>query len=182
MKLYSRFKVYNVYFIIAVLMLTFTACNEKVDHKYSYFFKDGLILNSSNHQLYSGTIKTSVNNKKLVYDVKNGEKDGSFVTYFSNGNVEMVGEMSKNKNSGYWRYFYSNGNLESEGNFKNDVAEGNWKWYYPDGSLKEEGTYFNGKKNGTWIKYLPDGRPSKKNIYSQDEKLNEVEYYKLSSV
>ncbi len=181
MKLYSHFKVCYVYFVF-VIMLSFTACNKKMDYKYSYFYKDGLILNSYTQQLYTGTIKTSINDKELIYDVKNGKKDGSFITYFSNGNVEMIGEMSKNKNSGYWRYFYSNGNIESEGNFKEDVAEGNWKWYYPDGSLKEEGTFFNGKKNGTWIKYHPDGKPLQKNIFLDDKKLNEVEYYNIRSV
>ncbi len=181
MKLNSHFKVYYVY-LVPILMLAFTACNKKVDHKYSYFFKDGLILNSSTQKLYSGTISTNLNDKKLVYDVRNGEKEGSFVTYFENGKVEMIGEMSKNKNSGYWRYYYTNGSIESEGYFSNDIAEGSWKWYYPDGRLKEEGSYFNGKKNGVWVKYEPDGKPIKKNIYFKDKKLNEVEYFDTKSV
>jgi antitoxin component YwqK of YwqJK toxin-antitoxin module len=181
MKLYSRFKVCCIYFIPFV-MLVFSACNKKVDHNYSYYFKDGLILNSTTQQLYTGVINTKVNNKKLVYDVLNGKKNGTFVTYFANGRVEMIGEMNKNKNSGYWKYYYSNGTLESEGNFNNDVAVGNWKWYYPDGSLKEQGAYQNGKKNGVWLKFESNGKPLQKNIYVNDKKVSELEYYKFQSV
>ena len=181
MKLYSHFKVRYIYFI-PIVMLWFTACNQKPNHQYSYFFKNGLIINSSTHQLYSGKINTTVNNQKLVYDVVNGEKNGSFVTYFSNGRVEMMGQMTNNKNSGYWLYYYINGNIESEGNFKDDVADGNWKWYYPDGSLREEGAFSNGKKNGVWTKFEPDGKPILKMIYYEDKKINEIEYYKNKSV
>ena len=181
MKLHSHFKVSYIHLAI-VVMLLLTACNNKPNHEYSYFFKDGLILNSDTQQLYSGQISTKLNDKKLVYDVVNGEKTGSFVTYFANGRVEMIGQMSKNKNSGYWRYYYRSGAIESEGNFNNDVAEGNWKWYYPDGSVKEEGIFSNGKKNGVWIKFEPDGKPALKMIYLEDKKISEVEYYKTMSV
>ncbi len=180
MKFLIHFKSYLLLLFTSLLFL-FNSCSDKIGGKYGYFFKDGMIINSATNKLYSGRIDAVINNKKLVYDVVKGKKEGTFISYFSNGKVEMIGTMQGNKNSGYWKYYYSNGNIESEGNFINDEADGNWKWYYPNGKLKEKGIYLDGKKNGVWIIFEKDGKPQSKLIFVEDKKVNEIEYYKSRS-
>ena len=42
---------------------------------------------------------------------------------------------------GYWEVYYSNGNLWYKGWYKNGKREGYWEEYYPDGILWFKGFY-----------------------------------------
>jgi antitoxin component YwqK of YwqJK toxin-antitoxin module len=42
---------------------------------------------------------------------------------------------------GYWEYYYSNGNLESKGSYKNGDKDGYWEYYWNNGVLRYSGRY-----------------------------------------
>ena len=76
---------------------------------------------------------------------KDGKRDGSWINYYSNGQLCYKGEYKNGKRYGSWFYYYNNGQLNSKGNFWLDDKEGSWVFFYKDGFIDEElsGTYKN---------------------------------------
>ena len=81
-------------------------------------------------------------------NIKNGKKEGPWLSYYSNGQLSSKGEYKNGDLEGPWLSYYSNGQLSSKGEYKNGDLEGPWVSYYSDGSVNEEctGTYKNGEK------------------------------------
>lgn len=162
------------FILFAVLLLT--SCNPKntdlTDNE--LYSKNGLIYSRITAQAYTGSIKDTIKNQILEYEVVKGIKNGIFRITSSDGVVLMNGTIKNNKNEGKWEYFYSNGQLESTGNFKNDIAVDTWRWYYQDGKLKEEGDFKSGKRNGLWIMYDKDGFIKSKVSFIEGVKVYEI--------
>ena len=58
------------------------------------------------------------------------------------------GSMKNGKPEGSWETYWDNGQLSLKGNYKNGKRKGSWESYHEDGSVKEKytGTYKNGVK------------------------------------
>ncbi len=137
---------------------------------------DGLLYRIGSKISFTGRVIDTVQKRIMEYDVVNGMKNGEFLLYYPNGNVEIFGHIESNKYTGKWYYFYPDGQLESEGYFKDDNAYLIWRWYYRNGSLKEEGSYVKGMKEGSWKSYNLDGSVKTKIIYHKDEIFSQVDY------
>ena len=62
---------------------------------------------------------------------------------------QFNGLIENGKREGSWISYWGNGQLWKEGDYKNDKEEGYWVWYNYDGTIITElltGTYKNGKK------------------------------------
>ena len=57
-----------------------------------------------------------------------GEVDGAF----------QRGSIKKGKKEGSWMSYHDNGQLNQKGNFKNGKEEGSWESYYDDGTIWKE--------------------------------------------
>ena len=79
---------------------------------------------------------------------KDGKRDGSWVTYWDNGQLSFKGDYNNGKRDGSWVRYWDNGQLWKKGNYKNSKREGSWVDYNKDGSVDTElsGIYKNGKK------------------------------------
>jgi antitoxin component YwqK of YwqJK toxin-antitoxin module len=68
------------------------------------------------------SIKVFYNDDKLYLkgNFIDGKKNGLFIWYHKNGQVECTGEYSSDKRIGMWNYYYSNGNLHKKVNFIED--------------------------------------------------------------
>jgi len=57
------------------------------------------------------------------------------------------GKLKNGKREGLWVFYWDNGQLNSKGTYKNGKEEGFWVGYNDDGTVWEEytGTYRNGK-------------------------------------
>ena len=75
-----------------------------------------------------------------------GEVEGQSQGKFRNGLRE-----------GYWVRFHDNGQLNYRGNYKNGKKVGHWVHYYPNGQLGSKGDYKNGNRVGYWVRYWEDG-------------------------
>ena len=111
---------------------------------------DSIIYKPGTKEVFNGTWKGEIDSFKLEFEVVNGKKEGSFKSYYPNGNLLMSGQMKNNCNIGEWKYYYENGNLESFGNFDSDMPEGKWTWYYPDKKLKQVGYFHLGQRDSIW--------------------------------
>jgi len=142
--------------ILSIAVVSFS-CGEKYDSGRDLYTKDGLIYKIGEKKPFTGIVKGKANKKVVEYEVKNGLKDGEFILYFTNGNVEIKGKIVDGENEGEWNYYYANKLLQSQGGFKNDLVDGKWVWYFPNGNLKEEGKYVDGKREGEWLSYNDGG-------------------------
>ena len=94
------------------------------------------------------------------------ERDGVYYKKFSDvpfsGKVTEIykGSIKNGKREGAWISYYDNGQLDFKGNYKNGKREGAWISYWSNGQLRYKGNYKNGKEEGEWIDYervLRDG-------------------------
>jgi antitoxin component YwqK of YwqJK toxin-antitoxin module len=54
---------------------------------------------------------------------------------------------------GKWIFYYTDGNVEQEGIYSEDVPDREWIWYYPEGTKKREESYLLGKLEGQYKEY-----------------------------
>ena len=102
-----------------------------------------------------------------------GLKNGDFVSYYLNGNLQAKGSFKDNKFSGKWELFYDDGkpklNFEAEGNDikiidawdpqgKKIVDNGKGNYKADLGSLYWTGKLENGKPDGKWKAMKTDDR------------------------
>ena len=71
------------------------------------------------------------------------------------------GTIKNGKREGAWVSYHKNGRLEFKGNYKNGKGEGERVVYNDSGTLMQKGTYKDGKKEGYWVVYLKDGTVDK---------------------
>ncbi len=83
-------------------------------------------------------------------EASTGRKTGLFV-YYSNTGLKIKEEnYTGDLKEGTYKTWYANGNIEYEGCYKNDKQNGLWKHWFVDGSTKSEGNYLVGEKEGEW--------------------------------
>ncbi len=133
-------------------------------------FRDSLYYADSTSTVpYTGRNKSKILDQIIEYDVVNGIREGDFIVYYPNMNIQILGKLSNNKNIGEWKYYYSNGALETVGKFLDDKPAGKWIWYYPNGKIAEEGILLEGKREGVWKSYDSLGAAKILRTYKMDE-------------
>ena len=78
-------------------------------------------------------------------------KGDSLKSFYENGSIKT--EWGKNKGNGTYIKYYSNGNLMSESEYSKGVLNGVHKEYYESGKIKEESFYMQGEKTGPYVYY-----------------------------
>lgn len=78
---------------------------------------------------------------------------------------------------GPFLYYYSNGNLESQGSYANDKRIGLWLHYHSNGMMRDSINYDNGKPFGTELKWHPNGIMSDSVIFNSDGRNLRVHWF-----
>lgn len=147
--------------VISILLITFFSIHitsERTTSKaINFSYKDGLFYQKNSSELFTGKIIDTAD-VVIEFEVVNGKKNGSFKTYYLNGQIEKLGYIINNRNEGEWKYYFPNGQIESFGSFRKDLPEGKWEFYYENGIKKCEGDYKQGKRKGEWIYYDEKGK------------------------
>jgi len=88
-----------------------------------------------------------------------GNKDGHWKEYFTDGSLKAEGNYEDGKPMGEWKYYHLNGKTEQMGKFsKQGKPDGKWKWFYENGKLLREENYRNGLRDGLLSEYDEDGK------------------------
>ena len=90
-------------------------------------------------------------------DFKNGILHGKSITYHDNGQLASEGNRKNGYREGTATWYYYNGQLMSEGKYKRSVLEGTWVEYFDNGQLKSKGEYKDSRREGAWVFYNKDG-------------------------
>ena len=119
-------------------------------------FRDGLYFKKFTDVPFTGKLTGNPQGS-----FKNGQREGAWVHYYENGQLEYKGNYKNGYQENTWISYYENGQLYYKGNFKNGWLEGAWVWYYDDGQVNNKGNYKKGKRDGAWVYYREDGTVSK---------------------
>ena len=63
------------------------------------------------------------------------------------------GKIIDGKKEGRWIEYHGNGQLEVKGNYKDGLKEGSWVRYHETGALWRQGIYRQGKREGRWFEF-----------------------------
>ena len=132
--------------------------------------RDGLYYEKFTDVPYTGGVTGSEQGS-----FKGGVKDGSWLWYWSTGQLAQKGSYKNGKWDGAWVTYYQSGKLWSKGNYKNDLNEGAEVYYYENGQLDFKGNYENGKREGAWASYNEDGTVNKEytGTYNNNVKISD---------
>jgi len=89
----------------------------------------------------------------LVNTYKDGKEHGSFVSYFSNGQLESKGIFIGRIQDGLHENYYENGRLATKVFYKDGEQHGPHEIYYEDGKLKSKSTFKSGPLDGPFNCY-----------------------------
>ena len=89
--------------------------------------------------------------------LKNGKWDGSYVSYYDNGQLMNEGNFKNGFEDGLWISYHENGKLTSKGNFWEGGQEGAWVWYWDNGQLNFKGNFGDSGREGVWVAYWKNG-------------------------
>ena len=74
--------------------------------------------------------------------VRDGKKEGLWISYYPNGEKSRETNYEKGIENGSWIMWHENGNLYIEQTKVNGKTTGIWKEYYENGQIREVGEYF----------------------------------------
>jgi antitoxin component YwqK of YwqJK toxin-antitoxin module len=111
------------------------------------------------------------------YTLLNGKLNGSFKSYYNNGQLKIVGYYVNGLKNGLFKEYDENGILNSEYTMTKDEFNGPIKIYYTDGILKKSGNYLNGLENGIFIEYDPYGAKEAEYVMTAGKKNGLVKVY-----
>ena len=77
------------------------------------------------------------------------------------------GEIKNGKREGPWVSYFENGQLWDKGDYKNGEREGPWVSYFESGQLDSKGTWKNGKEEGPWVGYFDNGQLDTKGNFKE---------------
>ena len=138
--------------IIFISLLSSSSWSETLDDLVE---RDGLYYPKFSEVLFTGKITGNQQGS-----IKNGQREGAWVYYYKNGQLEYKGNYKNGYQEGAWISYYENGQLYYKGNLKNGWLEGAWVWYYGNGQVNNKGNYKKGKRDGAWVYYREDGTVS----------------------
>ena len=143
---------------------TGVGCPESVDFK-DLVKRDGLYFKKRTDIPFTG--KTTGDEQGSF---KNGKKDGSWISYYDNGQLLTKRTYKDGKRDGLWAAYHDNGQLWSKGPYKNGKKDGPWVGYHKDAKLRIKGTLNDGKKDGPWVWFYDNGQLRSKGIYKNGKK------------
>ncbi|WMX17133.1 TonB family protein [Aureispira sp. CCB-E] len=105
----------------------------------------------------------------VTYKTGNCElKNGTYQTWFDNGNKKVEGHYDNDKETGDWKYYRHNGTLSSEGGCKEGKYHGKWKNYDYKGRLKNELVWVDDLREGAFTEYDTLGNIINNGVYKAD--------------
>lgn len=126
------------------------------------------------HGVYYEMSSGRVTSKTLfVY----GEKNGEYLAYHSNGNLNFRYHFNKGIKEGKWYQYRDDGSPFEEKEFKNGVIEGTKISYHPNGLKEYVSTYVNGKRHGETLGYNKEGKLISGTKYNMGEKVGKTQWY-----
>ncbi|MGJ3233491.1 toxin-antitoxin system YwqK family antitoxin [Marivirga sp.] len=146
----------------------------------------------------NGTYISYYDNKNRMEEgkVENGEKLGTWTTYYPDGKTKEVGKFAEDQyiiktawteqgelmveagEGEFVAYYEGSIDLFEEGYFSNGLKEGKWLMYYPEsGVVQQESNYKNGKLDGYYANYSSFGGVLSEGSFKSGKQTGEWNWY-----
>mgnify|MGYP000218101413 CR=1 FL=1 len=117
------------------LLLSFGFAQKEYD-KDHIVERDTIYIKKFSNEIVSGKVFGMWGDMKVPLGViKDGKKEGKWISWYKNGNKEGEGTFKDGKEDGLWTYWWKNGKKESEGTFKDGKEDGLWSRWSEDGLI-----------------------------------------------
>ena len=83
------------------------------------------------------------------------------------GTLKTQGTYADGDKTGTWTTWFPDGQKESEGVYKGRDKDGAWSTWFPDGKLASRGTYQSDQKTGTFETWFPNGQKESEGLYER---------------
>ena len=110
-------------------LIFFIACSVHSETMGDLSRKKGIYYKKNSNIPFSGNI-----NGNFKGQIHNGKKEGTWVRYYTNGQVFLVSNYKKGKKNGAWITYNNKGHLIEKGQYKNDLEEVNGYVYLKMGN------------------------------------------------
>ncbi|MFP6855512.1 MAG: toxin-antitoxin system YwqK family antitoxin [Opitutales bacterium] len=164
---------------LAVLLgLLFSGCQKPIERKQMFAMeenatisRDGVLYDIESNETINGYVKDlSDDGVRILYQVKNGKRNGEFLGWYPNGLQQIQGSFLNGKEHGAWTTWDENGSKTWEGHRKNGKLHGNVTRWFHSGFKKTEGFYENGLKSGEEIVWHRNGHVWQRRTYGKGKK------------
>lgn len=110
----------------------------------------------------------------IKHENKQGQLDRQYFS-FIDGKMRLKGEYVNGEIEGWFFSFYSNGQIKQRGLYKNNILQGIESEYFEDGKLELQRTYKEGLEDGVYFVYYENGKLKRKGQRKND-KLEGTQY------
>ena len=125
--------------IIFSLLLTSISWSEDIDSN-DLVEREGLLYKKFTNEPFTGN---SIGRKQGK--VKEGKRDGEWLTYYHEGQLSTKNTYKEGKLHGESLMYNKNGTIYSKSHYKDGKLDGDW-FYYTNGELRVKGYYKDGKR------------------------------------
>ncbi|MEM7550056.1 MAG: toxin-antitoxin system YwqK family antitoxin [Bacteroidota bacterium] len=153
------------------LLVFFSSCSENKNQveESSTAFADlpaGAVQENypDNPKLVRVSVYSSGDQLSAQGDYLNGQKNGAWTEYHSNGLVKSITSFVEGKKQGVQVTLNDRGDLETKAYYHNDLLHGEWVQYKYT-RVKEERFYLGGKREGESKKYHDNGKIMEESTY-----------------
>ena len=140
---------FNFPLLFIILSLSIPSLGETMDDVVQ---REGLIYKKFTDIPFTGEVEGNEQGS-----IKNGKRDGPWISYHDNGQLENKINYKDGEIEGPWVLYYDNGQLASKGEYKDSRKEGTWVKYWGNGQLWSKINYKDGEIEGPWVEYRRDG-------------------------
>ena len=138
-------------------------------------WEKGIYYKKNTNVPFSGEI-----NGNIKGQIQDGKKEGTWVRYYSNGQLFSVSNYKTGRKNGAWITYNNEGHLIEKGQYKNDLEEGHWIRLFENGEISYKGMFKNGKKSGSWVAFYYNGQLKYQGNYKNGTKDGYWEYFSPS--
>ena len=134
---------------VVILLLVF-AQNCWALTKDDLVMREGRYYEKFSTQLFSGAVYQDEEQNIKLGIIRQGLKEGEWLSFYPNGQLMTVGNMVRGKVNGISKAYWEDGKLMFILTYVDDVLHGSAEEYYKNGQLMEKGHYVNGQLDGFW--------------------------------
>ncbi|OFY91199.1 MAG: hypothetical protein A3K10_15635 [Bacteroidetes bacterium RIFCSPLOWO2_12_FULL_31_6] len=140
--------------------MDFNNKKQTVSFYYYNYYLQGIGTYNKNNKMsgYWETYSTKygfIESKGVLNDEE--QKEGEWIWYFENGNIEVLANFKNGKLDGFYQYFFDNGILNYSLSYIEGEPDSEYKLYNKKGALTEHKFFSNGKLNGLYTSYYDVG-------------------------
>ena len=148
-----------VRYFLFLLCIPFCLAQSRVETK--NLFSDGTFwVNKINNKPFTGigfeiSDKTGVRIMEIKY--LKGIAHGAYSEWYESGNKKKHGRFRKGEKNGRWVHYFENGQLESESNYDDGELDGLETTWFKEGGKRSKGCYNSSQKFGEWYYWNEKG-------------------------